>query len=137
MIFKKKREVNMKVKGLLLIVAFCVSAKAADEMSLMKFKATNDCQGCDLIGANLNRFVEIVGDQGAKLIGTNLTNANLKHADLEGAKLFLANLDGADLTKANLEGANLSNANLKGVTNLDKAKLCKAIMPWGEDNSGC
>ena len=127
----------MKMKGLLLIVAFCVSAQGADEMSLMKFKATNDCQGCDLIGANLNRFVEIVGDQGAKLIGTNLTNANLKHADLEGAKLFLANLDGADLTKANLEGANLSNANLKGVTNLDKAKLCKTIMPWGEDNSGC
>ena len=137
----------MKMKGLLLIVAFCVSAQGADEMSLMKFKATNDCQGCDLIGANLNRFVEIVGDQGAKLIGTNLTNANLKHADLEGAKLFLANLDGADLTKANLEGANLLRANLRGanlegaklkdVSGLDKAKLCKTIMPWGEDNSGC
>ena len=93
----------MKMKGLLLIVAFCVSAQAADEMSLMKFKATNSCQGCDLKGA-----------------------------EFEGANLEDANLEGADLSSANLTGANL-----RTVLGLDKARLCKTITPWGEDNSGC
>ena len=51
--------------------------------------------------------------------------------DLSGADLYYANLEGA-----NLSGANLTNANLTN-TNLRYANLCKAIMPWGEEESGC
>ncbi len=103
----------MKMKGLLLITAFCVYAQAADGMSLMQFKATNGCQGCDLKGAEF---------EGADLRSANLKGADLRYTDLEGA----------DLANADLEGADLGD-----VRGLDEAKLCKTIMPWGEDNSGC
>ena len=114
--------VKMKAKGFLLIVAFCVSAQAADELSLMKFKATNSCQGCDLKGAEF---------EGANLEDANLEGADLSRAKLEGADLRYANLTGASLKDADLRYANLTGAKLR------YANLCKTIMPWGEDNSGC
>ena len=43
----------MKIKGLLLIAAFCINVQAADEMSVMKLKAMKHCEGCDLSGADL------------------------------------------------------------------------------------
>ena len=38
---------------------------------------------------------------------------------------------------ANLTGANFTGTDIENVRGLDTAKLCKTIMPWGEDNSGC
>ena len=93
----------MKLLIMFLVLGLGMSVQAADEMSLMKFKATNSCNGCDLSGADLSNF-----------------------------ELLSANLEGADLS-----GANFESAEMKNVENLDKAKLCKTIMPWGEDNSGC
>ena len=60
----------MKIKSLLLIAAFCVTAQAADEMSVMKLKAMKRCEGCDLSGADLYY-------------------ANLKRVNLSEAKLLL------------------------------------------------
>jgi uncharacterized protein YjbI with pentapeptide repeats len=42
----------------------------------------------------------------------NLSNANLRHADLSNANLIYANLSNADLRYANLSDANISGANL-------------------------
>ena len=42
----------MKLQSLLFLFAVCTSAEAADEISLMKLKATNSCEGCDLSNDN-------------------------------------------------------------------------------------
>ena len=72
---------------------------------------SNECPGCDLRGANLQRKI--------------LNGAKLPRADLNGARLDEAELSGADLTGAYLFGANLSQANLRG-TQLINADLRKA-----------
>ncbi len=50
----------------------------------------------------------------ADLRSANLSDANLSDADLSGANLSGANLSDADLSGANLSGANLSDADLSG-----------------------
>jgi len=50
----------------------------------------------------------------ANLTGADLTGANFFDADLSGADLTGANLSDADLTEADLTGANLASANLVG-----------------------
>ena len=75
----------MKLQSLLLVFAVCMGAEAADDISLMKLKATNSCGGCDL-----------------------------SNADLEDANLEFAELRDADLTSASLEDANLEYAKLTG-----------------------
>jgi len=72
---------------------------------------SNECPGCDLRGANLQRKV--------------LNGAKLPRADLNGARFDEAELSAADLTGAYLFGANLSQANLRG-TQLINADLRKA-----------
>ena len=67
---------------------------------------TNNCQDCDLIGANLS---------GADLQGAELTGAIVAEADLSGANLQQAILNKAILNKTNLSGADLSGANLQQV----------------------
>ena len=67
-----------------------------------------DLSGANLSDANLKR---------AELMWSNLNNANLSRAylrgaDLRGAKLNNANLSGAKLVNADLSGAKLNNANL-------------------------
>ena len=59
---------------------------------------------------------------GANLRGANLSNADLFGANLRGANLFGANLRNADLRDADLRCANLSNADLRGA-NLSNADL--------------
>jgi len=68
--------------------------------------------------------------RGANLSWANLREANLSEADLRGANLSWANLRGADLREAdlreaNLRGANLSWANLRGA-DLREADLREA-----------
>jgi Pentapeptide repeats (8 copies) len=61
----------------------------------------------------------------ANLSGANLSWANLIEANLSGANLIEANLIEANLSWANLSGANLSGANLRGA-NLSRANLSGA-----------
>ena len=62
------------------------------------------------------------GGSRANLSNADLRDANLSNADLFGANLRCANLSNADLFGANLRGANLSNADLFGA-NLRGANL--------------
>ena len=75
----------------------------------------------DLRYANLSR---------ANLTGANLSHADLRYANLGGANLRYANLSGANLIDANLGGARLRHANLGGAilgcTNLSDADLRNA-----------
>ena len=61
----------------------------------------------------------------ADLRDANLSNADLSNADLFGANLRCANLSNADLRGANLSNADLCGANLRGA-NLSNADLCGA-----------
>ncbi|MBD2387231.1 pentapeptide repeat-containing protein [Cylindrospermum sp. FACHB-282] len=82
---------------------------------------TNECFGCNLIGANLkDRNL-----QAANLENANLQGADLERANLQGTNLQGANLLGADLGKANIIGANLEKANLFDA-DLEKANLTDA-----------
>ena len=88
----------------------------------------NECENCDLRGANL----EGVYLRGAKLFGAKLQNANLERTDLGGANLLRATLKGANLDGANLKGAKTEFARMKG------AILCNTTMPDGRViYSGC
>ena len=140
-------------------------ASAFDAMQLSKFKAVNQCNKCDLSGANFSVSAEMASSgpdlsgarlikanlRGANLSGTNLSKANLSDADVSYSKLIMTNLNGAnlrnanlgkaDLTKADLHGADLTGADLSAAdltgAKIKGAILCKTRMPWGEDNSGC
>jgi len=153
---RSKEIYNLKKStvSLLLAIILCgnSTAIAFDAIDLKKLEALNACEECDLSGADL---------KGAILSGAGLKGANLKYADLSGANLSGADLSGVnlkgavlrytDLSEADLSGANLGGANLRYTdlsganlidTNLKDAKLgdaiiCKTLMPWGEDNSGC
>lgn len=91
----------------------------------VKFMA-RDCPGCNLSNSNLKK-ADLVGArlQGADLSGANLSMANLRRADLQGANLSSADLSFANLPGADLRGCNLKGAKLKGA-NLIKADLTGA-----------
>ena len=61
-----------------------------------------DMSDCDLRWANLS--------------SENLTDANLTGANLKGATLLVTKLTGANLSDANLKGANIESANLESAT---------------------
>ena len=58
--------------------------------------------------------------RGADLSDADLRGANLSDADLSDADLRGANLRGADLSDADLRGANLRGADLRGATGNNK-----------------
>ena len=68
----------------------------------------------NLSGANLANAKNLQGINFnlVNLIGTDLTNVNLKDSTVVFANLEGANLEGANVEGANLEGANLEGANL-------------------------
>ena len=80
----------------------------------------------DLRDANLSN-ADLFGAnlRGANLRGANLFGANLRNADLRDADLRCANLSNADLRGANLSNADLCGADLRGA-NLSNADLCGA-----------
>jgi uncharacterized protein YjbI with pentapeptide repeats len=80
----------------------------------------------DLSDANLRR-ADLSGANlsDANLSGANLSDANLRRADLSDANLSDANLRRADLSGANLSDANLRRANLSDA-NLSGADLRRA-----------
>ncbi|MGB7084457.1 MAG: pentapeptide repeat-containing protein [Phormidesmis sp.] len=89
------------------------SAQAADEAAITKLIETNECQGCDLHGADLRRL--------------DLSGADLTEADLEGANFYYANLDGAQLNDANLIDVNFGYTSARGAL-LNGADLRYAIL---------
>lgn len=80
-----------------------------------------DLSYTDISDANLNEAKL----QGAFLMGTNLQVATLMEANLQDSFLISANLQGAVLMEANLQGAVLMGANLQ-VANLQGANLTGA-----------
>jgi hypothetical protein len=65
--------------------------------------------------------------------GSNLSNINLR-----GAAAWKADFRGANLSGACLVDANLLGAKLGASVNLDKAILCRTVLPDGRiDNSSC
>ena len=147
----------MKRLTILITMLMATSGWAFNETDLMKFKAINECNSCDLSFAKLGDATKFGKDlRYANLSGANLTNAsfggaNLRDANLSGADLRYANLSGADLTRASFNGAKLSDADLSGadltganftgasLTNvkLDEVIYCNTTMPWGVLNDGC
>jgi uncharacterized protein YjbI with pentapeptide repeats len=85
--------------------------------------------GANLTNANL---------RGANLYWANLHNANLSGAKLNNANLYQASLGYAKLTNANLQDANLSNANLLNANlygaNLSNADLTGAYLKGATAN---
>ena len=77
----------------------------SDEAAIEKLLETNDCSGCYLRNADLNK-------------------ADLGMAYLRNATLWGADLRNADLTKAKLNGADMSGA-----------EFCKTTMPDGSINN--
>ncbi|HEY9838499.1 MAG TPA: pentapeptide repeat-containing protein, partial [Vampirovibrionales bacterium] len=84
--------------AVLLPFAFPRTAFGVNPDHVLQLLRTNECMGCDLIGADLR--------------GANLPGANLLGADLRGANLTESNLTGADLRGAILRWADFSGANL-------------------------
>lgn len=74
-------------------------------------------KGQSLVSANL-KDVDLteVDLRQANIQASNLENVILLHADLQDADLFMANLENAFLFGTNLTGANLGGANLRGAT---------------------
>jgi len=73
--------------------------------------------------------------KGIYLVDAKMQNCNLKKADFENASMFGVDLSGSDLFKANFENANLKNANLENC-NLLGANLSNAQLKniwWGQD----
>ena len=118
-----------KIFALLLFIAS--NSWAYNEQDLLKFKALNACERCDLSGADLTdinfrsiertiegkrTFIKVPNLKGSNLKGANLKGANLSNANLEGADLREANLEGADLREAFLLETNLAGANLDGAS---------------------
>ena len=67
--------------------------------------------------------------RGADLSNADLSNADLRYANLRGADLSNADLSNANLRGANLSNADLSNANLRGA-NLRGADLRNADLRY-------
>ncbi len=98
----------------------------ADMRHVSAFKA--DFRGVDMVGTRLTNadlreahFEPLISPQG-RVIMSNLSKANLRYVNLSGAKLRHVNLNNTDLSYANLEGADLTDTDL-AFTKLDGARL--------------
>jgi len=78
-----------------------------------------DCEGWEDMKANLSE----TDLRGANLSETDLSEANLSGANLSEANLSETDLRGADLRGANLRGANLRGANLSEEENFRLGKV--------------
>ena len=92
----------------------------AEVLKLLKDGCKKAILDYDLSNANL---------RGANLSDADLSNANLRGANLRGADLSNANLRGANLSDADLSNANLRGANLRGA-DLSNANLRGANLDY-------
>ncbi len=84
------------------------------------------CEGADFEGKNLDPY-DPPGNR--NFDGVDLSDANLRNADMSDVSMSLGILDGADLTDANLTLADDRGADFTG------AIFCNTIMPKGETNN--
>ena len=104
----------------------------AEVLKLLKDGCKKAILDYDLRGANLSR----ADLSDANLRGANLRGANLSRADLSDANLRGANLRGANLSRADLSDANLSRANLSDA-NLSRADLSDANLRGADLDYSC
>ena len=110
---------NLPFRGIFNILAFgtgivaIIAVITVSFKTFIKFLLSTSIKITDNSKRNfINADLSDTNLKGADLSEANLSNANLKGADLSEANLSNANLKGADLSKANLRGANLNSANL-------------------------
>ncbi len=114
-----------------------LSISSEVKANISKLKEKNECKGCNLSGANLNRFelaeanLEGADLTRARLYLTNLSGANLRNADLREAQFGGADLSDANLLGANLAGTSFSGAYMSGAL-LDGEMLTATL--YTEDN---
>ena len=110
-----------------LLVLLPGPAGSWDSDDLNLFRATLECEACDLSDANLVR----TDLRSSKLTGTTLAGANLYYALLIGADLSAVDLGAVDLRGANLFYAILSGAKFHGTqatgANFAGANLREAV----------
>ena len=101
---------NLKTTILIIPMLFASQAYGFEQADIDRFADTNECQQCDLYGAELrNLFL-------AKLSGANLFGTNLVETDLVGANLWRAQLAKANLWRAKMSRVDLREAYLVGAS---------------------
>lgn len=109
------------------------SAHGADPRDVQRLKQTGECEGCNLVGADLRN----ANLRDAKLKDANLEAANLSGANLQDANFKRANLRAVNFKRAIIQDTDFSEANLRDAmidySELERgdAKVCNAIMPNG------
>ena len=101
-----KRKLILRLAiGCICIINFNSTARASQDIDLLRLLESRQCPRCKLQDADLVH---------ADLRDSNLTQAQLQRANLSGAQLDGANMQGADLSFTSLMGASLRGANLRG-----------------------
>ena len=123
----KRQMLNLILKEELLTKAKANSAelKAAKSLTSSTIKAINSEQNRDLTDFLTNMGLLQKGGKLELLAENNLVGANLSRANLSNGNLKFANLSGADLSRANLGNGKLKFANLS-FANLNGANLSRA-----------
>lgn len=116
--FRFSQGIALAITAMASLALLSPLAFSYNQADLQKLLDTNECNDCDLSGADLSNK----GLYGAAMLRSNLSAANLTGALLREAKLNGANLSKAVLPNAKLNGATLSGANLSGA-NLNGAIL--------------
>ena len=113
---EKSSEIKIQIKNRFTGAIIFESKKTTIKEAIVEAKENGaDLSEADLRGANLRGADLYEADlRGANLRGAYLYEADLRGADLYEADLYGANLRGADLYGANLRGAELSNAKFYG-----------------------
>ena len=122
----------MKRLTILMAMLIATSGWAYDELDLIKFMATNTCEGCDLSGADLKNGefssakLARANLKGADLSQSNFSNAELEQANLEDTMLIMTDFSKAYLSKANLQNAYIYLTNFS-FADLEEANLKNSI----------
>jgi len=136
----RHRKVIGGIVALMLVLAVALSFFLIDPAStiqktdcMIKAGIGIDWQSCnknntDLVSQNLSGSnLHSIRLNGAFLVNTQLTDANLSYAGLEAANLSQANLNNALLVGADMRNANLTKASLMGA-DLSYADLSNAVL---------
>ncbi len=91
----------MKCFLVLFLSLVATQVSAFDAMQLARFKAVNQCDKCDLSGANFSVSAELASS-GPDLSGARLIKANLRGANFSGTNLRKADLSDADASYSKL-----------------------------------
>ncbi|MFM2310891.1 MAG: hypothetical protein RLZZ04_167 [Cyanobacteriota bacterium] len=111
----------LTVTTLFLTLGATVPAWSANQDELLTFKNTRQCVDCNLSGTDISQQnLRNANVERANLYNTNLANSDLRDANFSDSNSQKANFDGSDLRNvnfsyANVSGANFCNADVRGV----------------------